>query len=228
MWPPNRDDWSTTTGPRYEYTYTASPHGRPVGRPRHRLTSPIEIRDMAVAIVVLTIAFYLVQGTSDGRSVLYHVILAALCVVAGFFAHEMMHKVVARRYGCWAEFRAEYRLLGLALLTSFFGFLFAAPGAMMIMGNIDPRQNGKISLAGPATNLVVALAFLPFALFSFPGVPAVVSSIAGSLAFFSVYLGAFNMIPVMPFDGAKIWHWSKPVYVLTLLAAGAMFFLIYY
>jgi Zn-dependent protease len=227
MWPRDRDGWNSTSAPRYEYNFTASPYSRPTARSNRRLTSPTEIRDMAAAMVVLTIAFFLVWGTSDGRSVLYHILVAALSVVVGFFAHEMMHKLVARKYGCWAEFRAEYRFLGLALLTSFFGFLFAAPGAVMIMGNIDRRQNGKISLAGPATNLVVALAFLPFALFSFPGVPDVVTSIAKSLTFFSVFLGAFNMIPVMPLDGAKIWHWNKPVYVLTLLAAGAMFFLVY-
>ncbi len=214
--------------PRYSYSYGVSPYGQPVARPRHRLTSQVEVRDIAAAIAILTVAFYFIIGAGGSESVLYYVGLAALTVVAGFFIHEMSHKIVARRYGCWAEFRADYRMLGLALIMSFFGFLWAAPGAVMIIGNIGQKENGKISLAGPGSNLLVALACLPLVLFTVVGVPTIVSNIAGSLYFFSVFLGAFNMIPIMPFDGAKIWHWSKPVYIVTLLAAALMLFIAFY
>jgi Zn-dependent protease len=139
--------------------------------------------------------------------------------------HEMSHKVVARRYGCWAEFRADYRMLGLALVMSFFGFLFAAPGAVMIAGNVNREQNGKISLAGPGSNFLIAIILMPFALFTISGIPELAHDIAFSLYFFSVFLGAFNMIPFMPLDGAKIWFWSKPVYIVTLLVAGLLFYL---
>jgi Zn-dependent protease len=221
-------DQYTIVEPSHSYSHSVSPYGQPAARPRHKLTSPAEIRDIAAAVGILSIAFYLILRVDDGRGVAYYAGLAVMSVVAGFFIHEMSHKAVARMYGCWAEFRADYRMLGFALLMSFFGFLFAAPGAVLIMGNIGPKENGKISLAGPGSNLLVALVCLPFWLFAIPGVPDLAANIASSLYFFSVFLGAFNMIPIMPFDGAKIWHWSKPVYIATLLAAGLMLFIALY
>jgi len=223
-----RDEHYTVVEPSYSYSYSVSPYGQPVARQKHRLTSFTEIRDIAGAVTILSVAFYFVLYTNDGRGIPFYLGLAALSVVAGFFIHEMSHKVVARSYGCWAEFRADFRMLGFALLMSFFGFLWAAPGAVLIMGNIGPKENGKISLAGPGSNLIVALACLPFWMFAISGVPDMVANIASSLYYFSVFLGAFNMIPIMPFDGAKIWHWSKPVYVATLLAAGLMLFIAFY
>lgn len=208
--------------PKRSYSYDVSQYGRPYAGPKHKLTSVAEMRDITVAVLILTAAFFMIIYTSAGRGVFYYLGLAGLSVVAGFFVHEMSHKAVARRYGCWAEFRADYKMLGLALVMSFFGFLWAAPGAVLIMGKIGPKENGRISLAGPGSNLLVALACLPFALFTVDGSPTAVSDVAGGLYFFSVFLGAFNMIPILPFDGAKIWHWNKPVYVATLLAAGLL------
>ena len=223
-----KDEQYTVVEPSYSYSYSVSPYGQPVARPRHKLTSLAEIRDIAAAVGILSVAFYFILRVDSGHGIAYYAGLAVLSVVAGFFIHEMSHKAVARMYGCWAEFRADYRMLGFALLMSFFGFLFAAPGAVLIMGNIGPEENGKISLAGPGSNLLVALACLPFWTFAISGVPDIASNIASSLYFFSVFLGAFNMIPIMPFDGAKIWHWSKPVYIATLLAAGLMLFIALY
>ncbi len=223
-----RDEQYTVVEPTYSYTYTMSPYGQAAQRPRHKLTSFTEIRDIAAAVAILSIAFYLILYIPNDRGIPFYASLAVISVVAGFFIHEMSHKLVARSYGCWAEFRADYRMLGLAVVMSFFGFLWAAPGAVMIMGNIDRRQNGKISLAGPGSNLVVAVACLPFWTNAVPGMPEVASAIAGSLFFFSSFLAAFNMIPLMPFDGAKIWHWNKAIYIATLLAAGLMLFLAYY
>ena len=51
-------------------------------------------------------------------------------------------------------------MLVLAILMSFFGFIFAAPGAVVIKASyIHPSKNGKISLAGPLTNIILALLF---------------------------------------------------------------------
>jgi len=222
-----KDSEYTIVEPRYSYSYDVSQYGHPYVRPKHRLTSRTEIRDIAAAIVILTAAFYIFIGSS-GNGIWFDVGAAALVVVAGFFIHEMSHKAVARRYGCWAEFRADYRMLGLAVLSAFLGFLWAAPGAVWIAGNIGPRENGKISLAGPGSNLIVGLVCLPFALLMVPGVSGLAASITANLYFFSVFLGAFNMIPIMPFDGAKIWRWNKPVYIGTLLAAGLMLFTAFY
>jgi Zn-dependent protease len=219
---------------RYEYEaveprYTASyDYGQGVSysvAPKRPFTSAIEIRDIAAAVSVLTLAFFWLNYGAGDHGALYYLSLAALSVIVGFLVHELSHKVVARKYGCWAEFRANYRMLGLALLMSFFGFLIAAPGAVMIAGRVTREQNGKISLAGPGSNFLAAVILMPFALFTLSGLPEIVQDFAFNLFFFSVFLGAFNMIPYMPLDGAKIWAWSKPTYIITLLIAGLLFYL---
>lgn len=218
-------DAHTIVEPKYSMSYTLSPYGYEPVRAKPRFFSFLELRDIAIAVTALTIAFFIVMYRSDGSGVPYYISLAALSVVAGFFVHEMSHKVVARKYGCWAEFRADFRGLGLALAMSFLGFLFAAPGAVWIAGPVTRGQNGKISLAGPGSNLVVALALFPMAFELVPGMPALVGNVAFSLYSFNVFLAAFNMIPVMPFDGSKILRWSLPVYAGTLALAGGLFVL---
>jgi Zn-dependent protease len=212
----------TIVEPSYSASYTL---GQEYSPPRHPLTSVVEIRDILAALAALTVAFFLLIRTGSSQSTVYLFGLAALSVFAGFLVHELSHKFVARRYGCWAEFRADYRMLGFAIITAFFGILFAAPGAVMIAGNVDRERNGKISIAGPGSNLVIAVACLSVLLLT--GVSDLANDALSRLFTFSVLLGAFNMIPIMPFDGAKIWRWNKPIYVLTLVAAGLLFFVAY-
>jgi len=136
----------------------------------------------------------------------------------GFLLHELMHKYAAQRYGLFAEFRAYYQGLWLALAFSLFGFILAAPGAVYIRGwNITREKNGKISLAGPVMNIVLALAFL-ILLLSFGGQGFTGAIFSYGLTINSL-LAAFNMIPVMPFDGSKILAWDKKVYFVTLMVA---------
>lgn len=188
--------------------------------PRYSLTSPTEIRDMLIAIAALTIAFSFVFVSSD--DLVTNLGFALVIVVAGFFVHEMAHKMVARRYGCWAEFRADFKMLGLALLMSIFGFLFAAPGAVMIAGRITGDQNGKISIAGPASNMLVAAACMPFWAMDLGGVPDFAVTMAHGLTFLCGFLAFFNLLPIPAFDGLKVWAWNKPLYVIALLAAGLL------
>jgi Zn-dependent protease len=213
----------TIVEPSYSTSYTLDQGYSP--RPRHPLTSPIEVRDILAALAALTLAFYLIIHGPSGSDAVYYLGVAALSVFAGFLLHELSHKFVARRYGCWAEFRADYRMLGFAVITSFFGVLFAAPGAVMIAGNVDRERNGKVSLAGPGANLVVAVTCLSISMLT--DATGSAHNVLWGLLTFSVFLGGFNMIPIMPFDGAKIWYWNKPIYILTLLAAGLLFFVAY-
>jgi len=109
-------------------------------------------------------------------------------------------------------------MLLLALAMSFFGLVFAAPGAVHIKGYINRTQQGIIAFAGPMMNFILALIFLP-GLFLFQGT-------LGLLFFYgfiiNAWLGLFNMIPVGNFDGAKIYSWNKPIYYSLALSLLAM------
>ena len=183
-------------------------------------TSRTEIVDITKAWIAISIAFAIVlTGLSFSVQFLVGVAVAALTVGVGFLAHELAHKVVAQRYGCFAEFRANYSMLIIAVLMSFFGFVFAAPGAVMIAGgHIDFKRNGKISLTGPLINLILSVIFLGL-FFMHPNI------IFGYGFIINAWLGMFNMIPFGFFDGRKIFMWNKAVYIITAVAAVFLVFI---
>jgi Zn-dependent protease len=205
--------------PKYTYSYSLTPNG--VARPRReRFFGRTELKHIAVAVAVLIVAFTMFIWNRDNDTLLATLGLAALVVVLGFFLHEMAHKIVAKKYGCWAEFRAYYGGLMLALVMSFFGFLFAAPGAVYIAGVVSKEQNGRISIAGPATNIAIALVCLPVVLIE--SLPVLVTDIAVGLFFFNAFLAAFNLLPIPPLDGSKVWAWNKPLYIASMAAAASL------
>ena len=190
-------------------------------RPGSKMSfSKYEKEQLTESIGILTVAFTL--ALSDGLApvmsrpeILFNTLpLAFGAVMTGFLLHELAHKWMAQQYGCWAEYRGNRNGLLFALLMSSFGFLLAAPGAVMVSGRITERQNGIIAAVGPISNIIIALIAFPIYIFTV-GLESPVSLI-GELARFIVIinliLGGFNMIPIQPLDGSKIIVWSKYAY----------------
>ena len=183
--------------------------------------SKIELRDLAKAWFAISLAFaILFSGLSD--TLLISFLISAFTVGIGFLFHELGHKFVAQRYGYKAEFRSFDNMLILAIVMSFFGFIFAAPGAVMIQAhNIDFRRNGKISATGPTMNVILAIIFLLVLLFT----PFTLVGKYG--LFINALLAAFNMIPFGNFDGVKIYRWNKAIYSLLLISSIILLFFYY-
>ena len=181
-----------------------------------------EIKDLLIAWFLVSLAFaILFSGLSLSFLFLISFIISGLTVGIGFLLHELMHKYFAQKYGLTAEFHASYNMLFLAILFSFFGFIIAAPGAVFIKGEATMEKNGKISLAGPLTNIVLAFLFLiPILLFSFEGILGLFFNYG---LFINSLLALFNLIPARPFDGRKVYVWNKGVYVITALLALSLF-----
>ncbi|MCL2712150.1 MAG: hypothetical protein FWD37_02585, partial [Methanomassiliicoccaceae archaeon] len=114
--------------------------------------STIEIRDIAISVLALSVAFAIVLGGGIRSFSIFLLLVSAVIVCASFVAHELAHKFVAQKFGAWAEYRMFPFGLMIALLLSFTGLIFAAPGAVYISGRINNEMNGKISAAGPAVN----------------------------------------------------------------------------
>ena len=183
-----------------------------------------EIIDLTKAWVVISLAFAIVL-TPDKFSLelLYNFLLSGITVGIGFLLHELAHKKFAQKYGCMAEFIAFDTMLVFALLTSFFGFVFAAPGAVFISGNVNIERNGRISAAGPITNLILAFIFL-IGLIIFQS--GFLNTISNYGYFVNAWLALFNMIPFWNFDGKKVFYWNKGVYItIVLVAVLFLFFL---
>ena len=182
--------------------------------------SQIEKNHLLKAWLALSFAFAVLYSSVFSPGFMIYFIMALLTVGLGFLLHEIAHKYVAQRYGCWAEFRADDKMLMFTVISAFLGFVFAAPGAVYIQGHVTVKKNGKISLAGPVTNIVLALLFLSLLLY----LPSLgLLTIAFNYGYkINGFIALFNMLPFMNFDGVKILRWNKIIYVITLIFAGLL------
>lgn len=153
-------------------------------------------------------------------SIPYFLILA--CILAlSFIPHEMAHKMVALRYGNYARYvmwkEGLIFALFLAIITGG-NFIFAAPGAVMIsslrMGS-NSKENAMISMAGPLTNIMIAVT--AYALYQFYP-----SFIIAALLQINAFLAFFNLLPIPPLDGSKIVWYSIPIWATMIAVAGFM------
>jgi Zn-dependent protease len=198
--------------------------------------SRTELVHLLGALVLLTVSFTFVLDGRGWRDVVMDpepvVWLTSLVGMAsGFVLHELAHKVVAQRYGHWAEFRASFPFLGLTVaLAAAFRLLFAAPGAVLIQGRVTPRENGLISLVGPGLNVVVAVLCFGAYVAGFHLSPSwgiderdVAPFMLSGIARVNALLGVFNLVPIRPLDGSKVLRWSKSVYALAMAVAVLLF-----
>ena len=183
--------------------------------------SKTEIEHLTQAIFAFTIAlaFMSVDGIFGALEFPAAFIIGGIFwiipIAPAFIVHEVAHKIVARNYGCWAEFRASPRGLRFGIiLAAIFGFFFMAPGAVMVAGNTTRSQFGKIALAGPVSNILlwaVGLGMVALGLettnFTYGG-----HGLLSLWCWINVGFGAFNMLPIGPLDGKKIKTWSDSIY----------------
>ena len=190
--------------------------------------SKTEIEHLTQATIAFAIALGLMfsgglmGALGDTSKFILFSFIGLVTFTPGFLVHEIAHKVQARKYGCWAEFRASPGGLRLGLIVAaLIGVVFMAPGAVMVAGNTSREQFGKIALAGPVSNVALWCIGLAFAV--------TVSSPNIYFDLFIFYwmmangiLGALNMLPFGPLDGKKIRTWSVPVFWIWLIICLSM------
>lgn len=197
--------------------------------------SGIEIRHLLISMVVLTVAFTfaltgnnLITGLSNGfnlDNIPYGLVVTFFGIVTAFFFHELSHKITAQKHNLWAEYRMFPQGLSLALLLGLLTpFVFAAPGAVMFMGGSKSHETGRIAMAGPFANIIVALVSLPIYLFVvFES--QILGQIFGFVCLINAFLAVFNLLPFGPLDGVKIIRWNATVWIIMLIIS--IFILMY-
>ena len=188
-----------------------------------------EFRDIVISALVLALAFGIALSGGfrafQQPGILVLVIGMSLVAVSlGFILHELGHRLIARRFGYFAEYSMSPKGLMVALGFSLFGFIFAAPGAVMIYpkaaawgtGSLDRQKVGLISVAGPTTNIGLAVLFLVLDIIQ----PTLLFTLGAQI---NIWLALFNLIPFGPLDGAKILKWSKGIWLITIAVAGGLF-----
>jgi len=147
-----------------------------------------------------------------------------LVLVLIFFSvvcHEISHGLVAWKLGdptAWRMGRLSFNplvhidifgtiLLPLFLLLMGSRFLFAwAKPVPVNPAYFRNRKQGMmlVALAGPATNLALAVAMSLILKFGGAIMPAFLAKALATTALMNVILMAFNLIPIPPLDGSRI------------------------
>jgi Zn-dependent protease len=196
--------------PTSPYTLTIT-YGQPRRSQGRFYMSPKELKHLTVAaLLVVGIGFSIVFYANYGWTLTMTSIFAVI-LTASFLVHEMAHKVAAQRKGLWAEFRLTLWGAVLTLLSVVSPFKLVAPGAVMISGPAQLGEVGRISIAGPVTNMVFSTAFLGAGF-----VPTSYSGLFFLAALFNATIAVFNLIPFGILDGFKIYSWNKKVWALAL------------
>ncbi len=166
-----------------------------------------EIMDLTVSVLVIAFIFSIVVGLS-----LFPIFIAI--VIFSFVFHELAHRFVAKKFGYVAFYKmwpfglmaslllvAGMKIIGVPLIV-------IAPGAVIIMpytfgrwkfdAKTVSRDMGLIAVAGPCVNLFFAVLFGLF-----PG------WIFGFMSWINALLAFFNLLPVPPLDGSKVFKWKS-------------------
>jgi Zn-dependent protease len=205
-----------------------------VGRPGK--FSKIEMLHLLISMAVLTVAFSLsftgnniYSGISEGFNVSvlpYGLVMSFVGIFTAFFVHEISHKVIAQRYGLWAEFRMFPNGLRLAFILGILTpIVIAAPGAVMFRGETRTFETGRIAVAGPLANIMIAgLTLVLYRVFFEFGL---IGAIIGFICLVNVLLATFNLLPYGPLDGLKVLRWNGIVWSILLVIAIIIFVILY-
>lgn len=139
-----------------------------------------------------------------------------------FAGHELGHAVASTMI---LRKQASFKFLpwaaGLSLFLSYIGIPFVVVGAVVTPTDANKEEMGRIALAGPLMNYAFAFG---------AGLAALVSeklgynpsAVWGEMIFPQVWFGLFNLVPIDPLDGKKVWDWKPSVDVFGFLAGVLM------
>ncbi len=147
---------------------------------------PVElhITFLALMLLIYIIAYFkIIPSINLLTAVLITLVFATVVI------HELSHSYLAKRYGIKIE-----RIVLLPI------------GGLSEMEEIpkDPAQELRIALAGPVSNLIIALISYVVLIISGSFLSIVLS---GALYYFiivNLLLGLFNLLPAFPMDGGRI------------------------
>ncbi len=170
------------------------------GPPRSRWAFPLGsiagIRISVHATFLLLLAWVVISHLASGQGVVGAVngTLLLLAVFATVVIHELSHALVARRFGV--------RTKGIMLLPI---------GGVASLEKVPekPHQELLVALAGPATNVALAMLFAGLVLLTGGTLDptetmAVSAPLLPKLVYVNVSLAVFNLLPAFPMDGGRV------------------------
>lgn len=184
-----------------------------------------EAKEILISAGALAVAFGIAAAGGITKLSVSLLAAAAVAVSLSFVLHELAHRFIARAYGAYAEYRMWAAGLVLALVFSLFGFVFAAPGAVVIHPKADlwgtapvltRKKTGIIALSGPLTNIALAGVFAAL----FVATHAAVFKLAVMV---NIWLALFNLVPLPPLDGSKVLAWDAKIWAAAFALSAVLF-----
>jgi Zn-dependent protease len=150
-------------------------------------------------------------------------------IILGFVLHELAHKAVANRLGAEAFFKLwPYGVVFGLMLALISSWKFLAPGAVVVYGHkfgrwkyrldrvfttphgaaLSTGEMGLISVAGPIVNIILAFVFMSSQ-----------NIIFQQIAYINAFLAVFNLLPIPPLDGSKVFLWNAVIWLFVLILA---------
>ncbi|MFX0051828.1 MAG: site-2 protease family protein [Candidatus Hodarchaeota archaeon] len=174
------------------------------------------ISSFVILYITGMLTFVIQEGRIPDTLLIYLFILGI-----SFFVHELMHKFTAIKYGARAQFKLSREALIITVIGLIIGFPILATGAVYWWGETaaSPGIRGRVSAAGPVSNLILASIFF---IIQGIGVAVVAESPTLGMLLFTIgftgvwlnaFLGFFNMLPLGMLDGAKVLAWDPKIWV---------------
>ena len=181
-----------------------------------------ELRDLILAIIILSVIFSFPDFSG-------FFLVSIVIVLFSYFIRELAHKFVARKFGCMSTFKLwpPGVLIGImSILLKYFGgffaeknIVFAAPGFAEVvpyrfgrmgfkLARVTPKDLGLVALAGTGINVFFAVFFKMFS-----------GGIFQTLGLYNGLIALFNLIPISPLDGGKIFVWSMMTWLFLVFVS---------
>lgn len=151
-------------------------------------------------------------------------LLPTLAFAIAIVPHELAHRTAARRFGCWSRFviypPGFYTTLAVNLIMGLIThspLLFIAGYTAISCAGYTRKDEGLISLAGPLVNIAIALISLAYLYFP---VNLLLYNFFYILLKLNAFVAFFNLLPLGPLDGAKIFRWNIAIWAISIIAAG--------
>lgn len=170
------------------------------GPPRSRWAFPLGrlfgIRISVHATFLLLLAWVVISHLATGQGVIgaFDGALLLIAVFATVVIHELSHALVARQFGVKTK-----------------GIMLLPIGGVSSLEKIPekPHQELLVAIAGPATNIVLAVLFAGLVLVTGGTLDptetlAVRAPLLPKLVWVNVSLAIFNLLPAFPMDGGRV------------------------